>query len=151
MTEETAKSPFLSGESFDELSVRRKAEPVATGAGALVSREAIAGDRFVSGNCIRCWMKAALFVFEQQYVSLCPKCATERIEHMASEGGELPPTVVWLHFETRKETRGQERQEREALSVKLDDFLRCHRCGRTVQVKDAASVSVPSETVAVTE
>jgi len=44
MTEETAKSPFLSGESFDELSVRRKAEPVATGAGALVSREAIAGD-----------------------------------------------------------------------------------------------------------
>jgi len=67
MTREARKSPFLSGDTFDELCARLKAEPVATGEGASVSREAIRGDRFYSRNCLKCGLKAALFVFEKQF------------------------------------------------------------------------------------
>ena len=68
MTEKSKKWLFLSGETYSELRPRLKAEPVATGEGALVSREAIRGDRFYSRNCLKCGLKAALFVFEQQHV-----------------------------------------------------------------------------------
>jgi len=137
MTATDEKSLFLSGETFDELYARLEAEPVAAGDAALVSREAIRGDRFVSHKCSKCWMAAALFAFERQYVSLCPQCATERIDRMAAEGRELPPTVVWLHFETTEQMRFQERKAWEALSVKFDVFYRCHRCGRVIHEKDA--------------
>ena len=137
MTEKGKKWLFLSGETYTELSPRLKAEPVATGEGARVSAEAIRGDRFYSRNCLICGLKAALFVFETQYISLCPRCTTERVERMAEEGRELPPSVLWLHFETVKETRFQEEQRKAALSVELDDFSRCHRCGTVMQVKDA--------------
>ena len=147
MTEKSKKWLFLSGETYSELRPRLKAEPVATGEGALVSREAIRGDRFYSRNCLKCGLKAALFVFEQQHVSLCPRCTTERIERMAEEGRELPPTVLWLHFETVKETRFQEQKAREDLSVKFDDFYRCHRCGKVIQDRDARYWFPPGKNV----
>jgi ssDNA-binding Zn-finger/Zn-ribbon topoisomerase 1 len=137
MTKTTGKSRFLSGETFDQLYARLEAEPVATGDGAPVSKEAIRGDRFLSNKCVKCGLAAALFVFERQYIGLCPNCTTQRIERMAEQGIELPPTVVWLHFETVTETRFQEQKAKDALSVKFDDFSRCHRCGTVMQLKDA--------------
>ena len=147
MTKDGIQSPFLSGETYSGLLDRLEAEPAATGDGALVSREAIEGDRFFSHRCFKCWSRASLFAFEHRFVSLCPQCATERIVHMAAEGQDLPPSVLWLHLETSKEIQYEERRAREALSVKLDDFYRCHRCGKIVHPKDARYWFPPGENV----
>jgi hypothetical protein len=145
MTEKSKKWLFLSGETYSELSPRLKAEPVATGEGALVSEEAIRGDWYVSNQCLKCGLRGALFVFEQRYVSLCPQCATERIEQMAADGRQLPPSVLLLHRETTRETTFQKQLAKEALSTKLEEFFRCHRCGAVVHEDDAGYWFPPGE------
>jgi hypothetical protein len=111
--------------------------PVATGEGAEMSEAAITGDRFRDNHCVRCWDRGALYCFEENYVSLCSRCTIERIERLAGVGRELPPSVLWLHWEAEKELRAQAKREREKLSIVFDDMCRCARCTALIQTKDA--------------
>jgi len=113
------------------------ANPVATGEGKLISREAITGDRFGPNGCIRCGNHGALYVFEFKYISLCTACTKDRIDRIIASGRDLPPSVEWLHHEVRTEFQHQERRAKEAFSVKLDVFYRCDWCGKFMHMNVA--------------
>ncbi len=123
-------------ESFEALVKKVIETPVATGEGAEVSKAAITGDRFRDCYCLKCGDHGALYVFEENYVSLCSNCTIERIEKLAGAGRELPTSVLWLHWEAEREMKQQEKREREKLSVVFDDLCRCGRCAALIQTKD---------------
>ncbi len=122
---------------FRSLLDRALANPVATGEGKLISREAITGDRFGPNGCVRCGDRGALYAFEFKYISLCTTCTKDRIDQIVGSGRELPPSVEWLHYEVRTELKGQETRAEEAFSVKLDVFFRCDWCGKVIHEKVA--------------
>lgn len=124
-------------EKFLSLLRRALANPVATGEGKLISREAITGDRFGPNGCIRCGDRGALFAFEFQFISLCARCTRDRIDQIVGSGRELPPSVEWLHYEVRTEIQAQDRRARDAFRVKLDVFFRCDWCGKVIHDKVA--------------
>ena len=103
---------------------------------AALSRAAITGDRFRDCYCKKCGDHGGLYVFEGNYLSLCARCTIERIERLAGAGRELPPSVLWLHWEAEKELKAEARREKEELSVKFDDVCLCSRCMRPVVDKD---------------
>ena len=48
---------------------------------------------------------------------------------MAGAGLRLPPSVLALYWSIGQQLTDRERRKREELSVRLDDFYRCDRCG----------------------
>ena len=121
---------------MEQMEQRRRA-PIATGAAALVSRAAIRGDRFWNDHCRKCGDHGAAFVFERKIISLCARCTAERIERLAGAGRVLPPSVHLLYLETTKWVKWLEREEKEKLGIKFDDFWRCGGCTRLVLKTDA--------------
>ena len=123
-------------ESFGELLRLVREKPSPTGSEIPLANAAIQGDRFLDNYCRKCGDHGALYCFAGGYVSICSRCAMERIERLAAAGHELPPSVLWLYWEARKELRAQAKRERDKLSVRFDDICRCSRCMRPVVDKD---------------
>lgn len=134
-------------EGFAALAEEVCREPVPKGDGLRIALEVISGDRFVWHRCLRCGMHGALFAYLRRFVSLCPQCTVERIERAAWREERLPPAVLWLHWEAKREAERQRRLDAAPPSVELDDFFRCHHCGRLGLRKDARYWGPPGSEV----
>lgn len=97
----------------------------------------LSGYQFINHGCVECCVHAALFVFAGHFVSLCPKCAADRIGELRRAGYSLTEDLEILEDEARREVLHQERKEREALQVRWDDLVRCHGCGKVIQLDHA--------------
>ena len=104
-------------------------------------------DRICWHGCIRCGTRAALFIVQERFVTLCPKCVAERIEGLRQRGKEIPDWLEQLDREVRHELRAQERRAREALTVSWTDLVRCAKCGRVIRLKDARYPPTEGESV----
>jgi hypothetical protein len=123
-------------EGLREIRSRVREKPSPTGSEIPLANAAINGDRFRDSRCRKCWDHGALYCFAGGYVSICSRCAIERIERLAAAGHELPPSVLYLYWEAERELRAQAKRERDKLSVRFDDICRCSRCMRPVVDKD---------------
>lgn len=97
----------------------------------------VSSDRICWHGCIQCGTRAALFVVQERYVSLCPSCVSRRIEALRERRGAVPDWLEQLDLEARHELRAQERREAQALTVSWTDLVPCARCGKVIRLKEA--------------
>jgi len=126
----------LTKEGFSAVVQAIRESSVATGPAAELSKAAVTGDRFRDCYCLKCGDHGALYCFEGGHVSICSRCAIERIERLAGAGRVLPPSVLWLYREAGRERVAQERREKAKLSVRMNDLCRCYRCEAFLREKE---------------
>jgi hypothetical protein len=99
-------------------------------------KAALFADTFVGRFCVACGCKPILFA-EPVWFSGCPHCVAQRLRQCQSENPDLPWWVEFVAFIGEGYSKHMHSAHWGPLTVKFDDFCKCHACGKLVQVKDA--------------
>ena len=105
------------------------------------------GDRFVNHTCVECGFHAGLYVIAGRFVSLCCFCTLARIAAYRQIGADEvePEWIGILNEEAKRDATLQHRTELEVETVRLDDLLKCGRCGALIQPRDARYYHAPGQ------
>jgi len=81
---------------------------------------------------------------EESYIRACPECLAARIAQFRYHS-RLPqaPWLLNLEGEALREAEFQTRKDAAALTVSLDDLVRCARCAKVIRIKEARSFATP--------
>ena len=93
-------------------------------------------DRFLGRFCVACSGRGALFATPIWFVP-CPRCLAARMRRLMASQEDLPWWVEYLADQCELTVVKMEREERTALSVDFDTFLKCHQCERLIPKEKA--------------